>query len=719
MKLSRIQELFEAAGELEADEWEDFLAQATDDLELRISVLQLLECGSRSPEFLQNPTVGSGEYSVRDASRNGFVAGAVVGGFTLVKRLGAGGGGVVFLARQDEPLPREVALKILRDTLDDAELRWRFDVERQAISRMNHPGIARVLDAGLTTDGRPWLAMELVPGEPICGWCDGKRLTLERRALLVAEVCEAVHHAHQKGVIHRDLKPGNILVAEDEAGDSRSWVIDFGIARLTDGDATRTLMGRRPGTPGYMSPEQVVGDWEGIDARTDIFSLGVILYELLTGRSAFGKSREMVTMGRLGSLLDAREVAEIADQCGLSASAWRRAAKGDLGMIAMKCVREDPAERYQSALGLAADLRAFAAGRPVNARGRSTAYVAGRFLRRHPWGAVAGAAAVALLAAAGIFTWIAERQALADQRRAEDLVAGFSRLIMQGNPEYGRPRDYLLRDAVIDFSHDLPSELRSDPLTEARARHTLGAALLGMGERHLARREIARAMELAEDLPAATTDDWLPLLQFNAGVEMKDRIAARRIFTKVERTADSELRVRALCQISMIDADAGRLQEAASRAQTAVALAETLGEGELLARTLWTLARTEKMRGRLADARTLQARRLGILEKSAAANLPVTWEARADLATLDLAGPSRNEAVAVLAEISGKMVRHFGATHPAALVMRIEYARGLAAVGRPWDAAEVYGGVLALAEGNCDSDDVERWQAEFEALPGR
>lgn len=737
MRVSPVQELFEAAAELEPGEWREFLEGATGDSGLRETVFELLESARRSPDFLMRPTLDGAGNAVADGPLPGLAEGGRVGRFLLVRRLGAGGGGVVFLARQDEPLVREVAVKILRNTLDDAELRWRFEIERQAISRMNHPGIARVLDAGLTADDRPWLAMEFVPGEPIDAWCDARRLPPEQRAKLVAEVCDAVHHAHQKGVIHRDLKPNNILVAENPGGSPRPWIIDFGIARLTDGDPARTVAGRHPGTPAYMSPEQILGDPAGIDARTDIFSLGVILYELLAGGSPFrqpaARQREAVSPSRLSRETEDGRAAEIAAERALSPAAWRRAMRGDLGKIALKCLRENPAERYPSASALAADLRAFSVGRPVTAQRPSARYLAGKFLRRHPFGSAAAAAALVLLAAAGAAILAAERtavrerrQAVAERRRAEEMFAGFSRLIMRGNPEYGQPHDYRLRDAVIDFSQDLPAELRSDPLTEARARHTLGSALYGMGEHEMARREFDRALELAGPLPSTETAEMLPLLRFGAAVEMADRdpAAARKLFATVERQlADSPdpdrraLRVRALCQISMIDADNDHFAQAATEAERAVALAETLAvaDPELLARGLWTLARVEKSQGRLDRARLYQARRLEILEKSAGPDNPVTWEARADLATLDLAGPRTEAALATLEEISGKMARHFGDAHPSALAIRIEYARALAAM-RPVEAAGIYREVIAGAGERCDPEDIARWREELHAL---
>ena len=236
----------------------------------------------REPE-----TVTSGGAGAADAMTE--KPGSTIGPYRLTAVLGQGGFGTVFLAEQDKPIRREVALKIIKLGMDTREVIARFDAERQALAMMDHPGIARVFDAGATASGRPYFVMELVRGVPITQYCDERDLAMADRLQLFIQVCGAVQHAHQKGIIHRDIKPTNVLVTEHE-GAPHPKVIDFGIAKATHpaaGDAVLTAMGHVIGTPSYMSPEQAGLDDLDVDTRSDVYSLGVLLYELLTGTVPF------------------------------------------------------------------------------------------------------------------------------------------------------------------------------------------------------------------------------------------------------------------------------------------------------------------------------------------------------------------------------------------------------------------------------------------------
>src|SRR5262245_28398095 len=307
-----------------------------------------------------------------------------VGNYRLLERIGEGGFGRVWVAEQSEPVRRKVALKVIKAGMDSREVLARFEMERQALAVMDHPHVAKVFDAGVTNRGRPYFVMEHVPGPSITDFCDASRLGLRRRLDLFVPVCEAVHHAHQKGIIHRDLKPSNILVTLLD-GRPLPKVIDFGIAKATTARLTeRTLfteMGRLMGTPEYMSPEQAGGAGIDIDTRSDVYSLGVILYELLTGTLPFdAKSlREGGYHGivkvicemepprpstRFSTLLtepvtrrDGATPAEIASRHGCDTRSLQRALRGELDWIVMKCLEKDRARRYESAAELAADVR--------------------------------------------------------------------------------------------------------------------------------------------------------------------------------------------------------------------------------------------------------------------------------------------------------------------------------------------------------------------------
>jgi serine/threonine protein kinase len=310
-------------------------------------------------------------------------AGATIGRYRLLERLGEGGFGTVWKAEQTQPVRRLVALKIVKLGMDTREVVARFEAERQALALLDHPSIAKVFDAGATPTGRPYFVMELVHGEPITRHCAREKLSLRERLELFIEVCRAVQHAHQKGIIHRDLKPSNLLVSLVD-GKSAPKVIDFGIAKATGGERLTeqsfvTRADRLIGTPAYMSPEQAQPGL-GLDTRTDIYSLGVALYELLTGEVPYkpgpdGRLQRDHTAQRPSTRLrslTAEELARVAETRRLEGPKLIGQVKGDLDWIVMKAIEEDPARRYESATALAEDLRRFLSREPVSARPPTT-----------------------------------------------------------------------------------------------------------------------------------------------------------------------------------------------------------------------------------------------------------------------------------------------------------------------------------------------------------
>ncbi len=367
--------------------------------------------------------------------------GSRIGPFLLLRQLGEGGFGVVFEAEQEQPVRRKVALKILKLGMDTREVIARFDAERQALALMEHPHIARVLDAGATDSGRPYFVMELVDGVPIAQYCDEHGLDIGKRLQLFDQVCAAVQHAHTKGVVHRDLKPGNVLVSTQD-GSPLAKVIDFGIAKATRGRLTeQTLMtelNQVMGTPLYMSPEQAEGSAD-IDTRSDIYSLGVILYELLTGstpvqsstlRSAvFAEIQRIICevepprpSVRLAQ--DTSALSGVAARRGTEPRKLARTVKGELDWIVMKALEKDRNRRYETANGLAMDVRRFLAAEPILAAPPSASYRLQKFVRRNKGAVAAGAlVAASLLIGIAAFAW----QAQIAQARAYQLqqVANF------------------------------------------------------------------------------------------------------------------------------------------------------------------------------------------------------------------------------------------------------------------------------------------------------
>lgn len=457
-------------------------------------------------------------------------AGDRLGPYRLMRQLAVGGMGVVFEAEQEAPLARRVALKLVRSGLGGDRLVERFEAERGTLARMSHPAVAQVFDAGTAPDGRPFLVMELVDGVPITRFCDERRLPPRERIRLFRQVCEAVQHAHQKGVLHRDLKPGNVLVSAP-AGEPRVKVIDFGIAKLTGTHAAPgiTRRGEIVGTPEYMSPEQTRGG--DVDTRSDVYSLGVVLYELLTGRvpidrDSFGSASPV----EIARVVDERaptppeaqlapgtaESREVAALRRTEPAKLRRELRGDLGRILLMALRKEPERRYASVEQLSADLERYLEGRPVLARPDSLGYRVGKTIRRHR-AAVAAAALllVGLVAATAFSTWMyldaeAARQESEAQRLAAEQINDFLKTMLSSiDPATARGRDVsLLREVLDDAAEELDRE--ETPLPPAVAADlglTVGRVYesIGLEDRAEERLRGALARLRGLDPPSAAT----------------------------------------------------------------------------------------------------------------------------------------------------------------------------------------------------------------------
>jgi len=383
---------------------------------LRSRVVNLLD-NHRQDSFLEGSAVELFPLSEKPGDR--------IGRYKLLEKIGEGGMGVVYMAQQEEPVRRRVALKIIKLGMDTKQVVARFEAERQALALMDHPNIAKVLDGGATDTGRPYFVMELVQGVPITEFCDRNRFPAQERIKLFITVCQAVQSAHQKGIIHRDLKPTNILVTLD-GGVPMPMVIDFGVAKATQQKLTEktvfTNYATMIGTPAYMSPEQAEMSRLDVDTRSDIYSLGVLLYELLTGTTPFPEKRlrsasyqEMQRIileeeperpsTRL-STLQGEQRSTVARNRGASELALGLVFADDLDWIVMKCLEKDRARRYETANGLAADLKRHLNNEPVVARPPSTVYRLQKAIRRNKLAFMAGVAvAAALMLGIGISTW--------------------------------------------------------------------------------------------------------------------------------------------------------------------------------------------------------------------------------------------------------------------------------------------------------------------------
>ncbi|MEQ1748964.1 MAG: serine/threonine-protein kinase [Prosthecobacter sp.] len=466
---------------------------------------------------------GATTLSVDAPVLQGEQAGMIIGAYTLLERIGEGGFGAVWKADQSQPVKRQVALKILKLGMDTREVMARFEQERQALAVMDHPNIARVLDAGATPSGRPFFVMELVRGVMITQFCDERKQNTTERLQLFMEVCQAVQHAHQKGIIHRDLKPTNILVSEHE-GRAQVKVIDFGIAKATGAEKLTDLtivtqINRLIGTPAYMSPEQITGA-QDVDTRTDIYSLGVVLYELLTGRTPF-ESSELAAAGRDGMMrlllekpapkpstriktMEATALQTIAEARQTRPTDFMRLLRGDLDLIIMKALEKERDRRYDAANALCADVERYLEQQPVLARAPSKLYVMKQFARRNRV-AVIGAAAVLLTLVLGFGTstllFLREREARAmadaEVRKSKQVSRFLQDMLASAGVSKALGRDATMMREVLDQTADrIGHELADQPEVEAKLRGAISGAYSDIDEYVKAEEHQRRCLEL-------------------------------------------------------------------------------------------------------------------------------------------------------------------------------------------------------------------------------
>jgi serine/threonine protein kinase len=478
-----------------------------DDAALRQKIVSLLVAYENAGDTFDHFGRG-GTTKTQAESADPERVGSKIGRYKLLQKIGEGGCGAVYMAEQEEPVRRRVALKIIKLGMDTKSVIARFEAERQALAMMDHPNIAKVLEAGATETGRPFFVMELVHGTKITDYCDRNQLSTAERLDLFQHVCRAMQHAHQKGVIHRDLKPSNILVAVND-GVPVPKVIDFGIAKATEGKLTdksvSTELHQFIGTPAYMSPEQAELASVDVDTRSDIYSLGVLLYELLTGKTPF-ETQELVAAGldemrriiregeplrpstRLSALTNA-ELTEVAKHRGAEPLRLASLVLGELDWIVMKCLEKDRTRRYETANGLAQDIERYSNNEPVSAAAPGTTYRLRKFIRRHRSG-LATAAALLLLLVAGLVasSWQAVRASRAEQRARKEAsksqqVAQLLKDMLSGvGPSVAQGRDTtMLREILDKTAERMGKNLTNEPEVEIELRTTLAQTYHELG----------------------------------------------------------------------------------------------------------------------------------------------------------------------------------------------------------------------------------------------
>ena len=539
----------------------DYLdAACGNDAALKAEVIELIQAHEGAGSFLQ-PNDSPALAVTQLASSAAEKAGDRIGPYKLLQQIGEGGFGVVFMAEQIEPVSRKVALKVIKPGMDTKEVIARFEAERQALALMEHPNIAKVLDGGMTESGRPYFVMELVKGVPITKFCDDNKLDTTNRLHLFVAVCRAIQHAHQKGVIHRDIKPSNVLVTLHD-GEPVPRVIDFGVAKAISQQLTEktmfTAFGQMIGTPQYMSPEQAEMSGLDVDTRSDVYSLGVLLYELLTGstpldprrlrETAFDELQRMIRedeppkpSSRISTL--GEQTAQIASHRSTSPDKLGSTVRGDLDWIVMRSLEKNRERRYESPNAFADDVGRYLDDEAVSACPPSLAY---RFRKLAQRNKVAIATSASIVAALVIGLSIAVWQAVRATNALEDAIAArksantamlnaeaeakraseaellaiaksalaaereqtvssvtdflVKEIIAKGNPYIETERDLTVRDLLLEIADSPDSTFPDDPRAEAAVRHYLGVIFHRIGLADQAQSHLTRALELRQKL---------------------------------------------------------------------------------------------------------------------------------------------------------------------------------------------------------------------------
>lgn len=706
----RVRVLFEHVVELPPDAARAYLDRACgDDAALRREVEALLTADRAEPHRALRLLPLDAQFLATGRP------GESIGPYRLIRILGEGGFGVVWLAEQMTPVRREVALKIIKPGMDTRQVMARFETERQTLAMLSHPNVARVFDGGATAGGRPYFAMECVVGQSITAYCDENRLDVPRRLRLFLDVCGAIAHAHQKGVIHRDIKPSNVLV---QTIDRRPLVkvIDFGIAKAIESSADAATMytqvGQLIGTPDYMSPEQADASPD-IDTRSDLYALGVLLYELLTGSTplraggtphsnmaellrAVRESEAPRPSTRISGLGGA--AGEIAARRGAVPARLRSLLRGDLDWVVMKALEKDRARRYESAGALAADIEHFLRDEPVKARPPSTLYRFQKLVKRHRVGMIVAAVigvtvcgSLIGISIALVRTRLANTEAEHAREQSEAVNQFLVDLLGAANPEREGYRLTVV-DAISKSLKSISERFEGKPELEAMVRTAIGTLYNSLGLFNESAQQLEAAVEISTRIrgPRAyeTISAELDLGNTLSMLNQNDR--AERILREVRRIAaetlapDSELELRAAGALGEVLQKQGKHAEAEPLlGATLTKLRATAPPGDMsIMTTLSSLAASLSARRRYADAAPLYQELLDIARRNYPEYHPATLAAINNMATLLCNLKRYNDALPLQRELLDVAGKTLPPGHWQRAVAQYSYGTSLHMLGR-------------------------------------
>jgi len=603
-----------------------------------------------------------------------------IGRYRIIRILGEGGMGTVYEAEQDQPR-RNVALKVIKASLASPALLQRFEAESQALGRLHHPGIAQIYEAGSaeTPFGlQPFFAMELIHGQPLTQYANKRKLNLRQRLSLMIQVCDAAQHAHQRGIIHRDLKPGNILV--DETGQPK--ILDFGLARATDCDAEATRqtdVGQILGTLAYMSPEQVLADPLALDTRSDVYALGVVLYELLADKLPYQLSRQVPQAIRVIQEIDPSPLSSVS-----------RVYRGDIETIVAKALEKDKNRRYASAADLAGDIRRYLDDRPITAKPASASYQLKKFAKRHK-ALVAGVAAVFVALVLGVIVSTSEavrahRAEHTAQQQTEiaravndflqkDLLAQAGAYGQAGADSQSKPDpDMKVRTALDRAAHNISGKFKQQPEVEAAIRETIGSTYYDLGLFAEARPQLERALELGKAVWGSGDQRTIKTMLFLASTEEDEgkfndaEAVAKQAIEISRRTLGPEhaITLDSMNRLTSIYDMLGKYSEGESLGTQAADISRRVNgpEAKITVDCMFFLAIIYYEEGKYALAETMNQQVLDIRRRVLGPDHPDTLNAMNNLAATYLEGGKVSQAEALNKQLIESRRRALGAEHP-------------------------------------------------------